>query len=120
MATILIVDDDPEIVDLFRVFLEREGYEVMTALDGSACLRKIREKTPDLILLDVMMSPVNGWKTLAGVRDHPATVKTPVIMITAKDLEPGEQMRYGGFFTLYLVKPVRRDELLGAVRKILG
>ena len=119
MATILIVDDDAEIVDLFRVFLEREGYDVMTAHDGATCLRKIRLKTPDLILLDVMMAPLNGWDTLSGIRDFPPTTTTPIIMITAKDLEPEEQKQYGPLFTRYLVKPVRRDELLNEVRKIL-
>ncbi len=119
MATILIVDDDAEVVDLFRIFLSREGHVVMTADGGSSCLRKIQDTAPDLIILDVMMAPIDGWDTLAAIRNCPATRTTPVIMITAKELETEERKRYGALFTMYLVKPVRRDELCTAVEKIL-
>ncbi len=119
MATILIVDDDIDIVNLFRIFLSREGHTAVTASNGTACLEKIGQVKPDLILLDVMMAPMDGWETLAAIKDNPETKAVPVIMITGKPLMDSEREKYSRLYHTYLMKPVRRPQLCELVRNAL-
>ncbi len=119
MATILIVDDDVDIVNLFRIFLSREGHIAITASDGTVCMSKLETVHPDLILLDVMMEPMDGWATLAAIKGNPQTAHIPVIMITGKPLMKDERERYGTLFSNYMLKPIRRATLCDTVREIL-
>jgi CheY-like chemotaxis protein len=120
MATILIVDDDVDIVNLFRIFLSREGHTAITASDGSVCLKKIQQVRPDLILLDIMMAPMDGWETLTAIKDDPKTRDIPVIMITGKPLIEHEREKYSPLYAAYLMKPVRQPQLREIVRTTLG
>lgn len=119
MATILIVDDDMDIVNLFRIFLSREGHVAISATDGGACLEKLRQVTPDIILLDIMMAPLDGWETLETIKGNEATKGIPVIMVTGKPLVKEEQKKYGAMYRHYLMKPVRRQELCSTVDSVL-
>lgn len=119
MGTILIVDDDVDIVNLFRIFLSREGHTAISASDGNACLEKLRTVLPDLILLDIMMAPMDGWETLSAVKADPRTRDVPVIMVTGKPLIRDERERYAGLYRQYLMKPVRRNQLVTAVDSVL-
>lgn len=78
---ILVVDDDENICELLRLYLEKDGYDVQIALDGEAALEKFRHYNPDLILLDIMMPKKDGMHVLQEIRK---TSDVPVIMITAK------------------------------------
>jgi two-component system OmpR family response regulator len=120
LATILIVDDDVDIVNLFRIFLSREGHITVTASDGTVCLQKVDMMRPDLILLDIMMAPMDGWETLAAIKKNPQTKDIPVIMITGKPLMKDERDQYGNLFYTYILKPVRRAQLCEIVRSALG
>ena len=84
MYTILVVDDSPFIVDVFVTMLERGGYRTVAAYGGEECLEILKTVTPDLILLDIMMEPVDGWETLERIKENPRTKDIPVLMLTAK------------------------------------
>ena len=79
--TVLIVEDDRNIADLLRLYLEKEGYEVVIALDGLKGVEKFREVHPSLVLLDVMLPGMDGWGVCRTIRSE---AKTPIIMLTAK------------------------------------
>jgi two-component system OmpR family response regulator len=116
MCTILIVDDSPFIIDIFRAMLEKGGYRTISASGGRECLDLLKEGIrPDLILLDIMMEPPDGWETLVRIKADPRTAGIPVMMITAKDLTPGEAEEYGGWIEDFLQKPITHRELLGAI-----
>lgn len=83
-ARILIADDNPDNLDIFRTRLAVHNYEIVTATDGEEALLRAREKQPDLILLDVMMPEMDGPTTLWALRDIEAIASTPVIFVTAK------------------------------------
>jgi two-component system, OmpR family, response regulator len=113
--TILIVDDSPYIRDILGTMLTRGGYTAIAAADAAECTRCLADHTPDLILLDIMMEPVNGWEILRALRDNPDTAAFPVMMITAKPLSPREAEEYGSIIEDYLVKPITHTELFGAL-----
>lgn len=122
MATVLVVDDEPDLRFLHQVALEAEGYQVMTAADGADALAAVQVEVPDLILLDVMMPEVDGWTVLESLKSHfderIATVR--VIMQTSLGTE--EEKARGGISGAirYLVKPVSLDDMLEAVREVLS
>lgn len=116
MSSVLIVDDDPDIANIFKIFLSRDGLTAVTASDGKICLEKVRQHKFDLILLDIMMAPMDGWETLENIKADPNTRTIPVIMVTGKPLEDDERTKYGTMFYQYLMKPVRRAELCEVVR----
>src|SRR3989442_777224 len=81
---ILIVDDEPNLVDAVRMYLEMEGYVILTAMSGREALEKLRDLLPDLIVLDVMMPNMDGFETLRELRK---LSNVPVIMLTARGEE---------------------------------
>jgi len=81
--TILVVDDDPEIVGMVSLRLTRRGYRVITASDGIEALEMARRERPALILLDVMMPGRNGWEVARALRHDPVTDKMRIVMLTA-------------------------------------
>jgi len=117
MKKILIVDDEPEFADMIRMRLEANGYEVVTANDGTEGLAKVREENPDLILLDVMMPNLDGFEVLKRLRRSQATVDTRVVMLTArgetKSIFRGQELGADD----YLIKPCDARELLAVCKK---
>ena len=113
---ILVVDDDENICELLRLYLEKDGYDVQIALDGEAALEKFRHYNPDLILLDIMMPKKDGMHVLQEIRK---TSDVPVIMITAK-AESFDKLQSFDFGTDdYLVKPFDAKEVLARIKAIL-
>ncbi len=98
MYTILVVDDSPFIVDVFVTMLERGGYRTVAAHGGEECLEILKTVTPDLILLDIMMEPMDGWETLEKIKENPATKDIPVLMLTAKQPDPYRGRRIWYFY----------------------
>jgi DNA-binding response OmpR family regulator len=82
-ASILVVDDDPEIVSMLRARLTKRGYTVSTANDGNAALESVKANKPDLILLDVMMPGKSGWEVARALKQNPATANVRIVMVTA-------------------------------------
>ncbi len=97
--TILVIDDDIDLVEIIRVTLEREGFDVIDAQSGERGLAMAREKQPDLILLDVMMSQVDeGFQTAYALRQDERTGETPILMLTAvTDQSTEVSVRFGTF-----------------------
>jgi len=104
MARILVVDDEPDSVELLKEFLSTKGYEVITASSGEAALRKAKEERPHLILLDVRMPGMSGLDVLRQIRESDKEVG--IIMVTGvNEEETGRQALEMGAFD-YIVKPL--------------
>ncbi|MCX6693346.1 MAG: response regulator [Methanomicrobiales archaeon] len=119
MYTVLVVDDSPFIVDIFVTMLERGGYRTASAYSGKECLTLLRSLSPDLILLDIMMEPMDGWITLMEIKNNPVTRMIPVLMLTAKQLTPAEAQQYGIYIEDYIMKPITHRELYTAIEHVL-
>ena len=115
-ATILIVDDAHENLDLLRHTLEPEGYEILVASSGEMAIQITRRALPDLILLDVLMSGIDGFETCRQLKQDESTQDIPVIFITVKDDTKSivEGFRVGGVD--YIVKPFQQEEVLARVK----
>jgi CheY-like chemotaxis protein len=120
MATIMVIDDSPFIVDIFVTMLERGGYSVYSANSGPEGIELLKSVTPDLILLDIMMEPMDGWETLVAVKQNLATKDIPVMMLTAKQLTPQEAQEYGMYIEDYILKPVTHSELYSAIEGVIN
>lgn len=81
--SILVVDDDPEIVTLLSTRLSKRGYKISTASDGSKALELAKRELPDLVLLDVMMPGKSGWEVARALKQDPATQSVKIMMVTA-------------------------------------
>jgi len=115
-TSILVVDDDPEILSLLRRGLIYEGYDINTAIDGKEALEKVREKEPDMVILDVMMPGLDGVEVSKRLR---AASKIPILMLTAKGTVPDRIAGLDSGADDYMVKPFAFDELLARVRALL-
>ncbi|MES0826122.1 response regulator [Ruegeria sp. SCP11] len=107
-GTILVVDDDDTTRELMRVFLAKEGFDVVTAADGKEALNLARKIRPCVITLDVLMPPPNGWDVLAELKADETLADIPVIMLTMLD---EARKGYGLGASEYLVKPLDREKL---------
>jgi DNA-binding response OmpR family regulator len=119
-GTILVVDDEEDILLLCRVNLEFEGYKVVTASSGLEGLAKARELRPSLVLLDVMMPTMDGWHVLEALRADPSTGTIPVVMLTAR-VQGEDQVRgWAGGASDYIMKPFSPVALLETLRSVLA
>ncbi len=114
---ILAVDDDNTLLRFLGEYLEREGYQVLTADRGQQALRVFYEKQPDLVVLDVMMPGMDGWEVCARIREM---ADTPVIMLTAKSAESDKLRGFRLGVDDYVTKPFSFAELAARIRAILG
>ena len=117
---ILVVDDEPDIIELVEFNLKQAGYAVITAEDGAEALKKARTQTPDLIILDVMLPEMDGFEICKTLRLDPVTAKLPIIMLTAKAAEIDRVLGLELGADDYLTKPFSPRELLLRVKKILA
>jgi len=117
MDTILLVDDDPAILEIFTVCLEMDGYKVLVAADGSACLNLLNTHNPDLIFLDLMMEPMDGWEILIAIRKNASSRYIPVVILTGKPPVPEDILQYGGLIEEYIVKPVSFPVFIESVHR---
>lgn len=119
MYSVMVIDDSPFIVDVFVTMLERGGYRAIAAYSGEEGLEILKTVTPDLILLDIMMEPIDGWETLENIKINPKTRDVPVLMLTAKQLTPDEAEGYGSYIEDYILKPITHRELYQAIERVL-
>src|SRR5271166_5974304 len=117
---ILVVDDEPEAVELVEFNLKQAGYAVVTAADGAEALKKARAQTPDLIVLDVMLPEMDGFEICKTLRLEAATARVPIVMLTAKAAEIDRVLGLELGADDYLTKPFSPRELLLRVKKIIA
>jgi CheY-like chemotaxis protein len=124
MAKVLVVDDDPDFVKVTSKVLEKAGYEVVSAANGAKALQVMRQETPDLVLLDIMMSYIlDGLDVSREMAEDPALKDIPVIMVTSLTGVKGSGMFPTDEYAPvdeWLAKPVDPDTLLSRVSEALG
>lgn len=125
-AKILLVDDDPDIVESMRVVLEGKGYDVVAAASGEEGLRKVKSESPDLIILDVMMETDDkGFDVSRKIRAEEASKSTPILMLTSIREKTGSSFRKeAGDDTWlpvddYVEKPLKPDDLIAKVERLV-
>lgn len=120
MAVILIIDDSPTELHLFKTMLEKNGFDTLVADSGEEGLRQAANSAPDCILMDVVMPGMNGFQATRKLTKDPKTANIPVLMITTKDQETDRiwGMRQGAVD--YLVKPVGEQELVAKINSVMA
>lgn len=118
--TILIADDEPNIVISLEYLLQRDGYRVLVARNGQEALDAVNASAPDLVLLDVMLPQVSGFEVCQKIRENPALAAMRIVMLTAKgrDVEMSKGLALGA--DAYVTKPFSTQDLLAQVRALLG
>lgn len=113
---ILVVEDDANIAELLELYLEKEGFDVAIASDGGQGVKAFEEKSPDLVLLDVMMPVLDGWGVLKEIRSKS---KTPVIMLTAKGETADKVSGLDMGADDYIVKPFEIKEVIARIHAVM-
>ncbi len=117
--TVLVVDDNPQNVELLEAYLIPEKYEVVTAFDGVEALEKVKEFPPDILLLDIMMPRMNGYEVCKTLKDSEETRFIPIVMVTAlKELDDKIQSIEAGADN-FLTKPFNKLELLTRIKSLI-
>ena len=118
---IVCIEDEPEMIELVRLILSRQGMEVHGALGGQEGLEKIAAIKPDLILLDLMMPEMDGWQVFQTLRVNPETSEIPVIIVTAKAQSIDKVLGlHIARVNDYITKPFGPQELVASVQRVLG
>lgn len=118
-SKILVVDDEPEAVELVEFNLKQAGYSILTASDGAEALNKARIAQPSLIVLDLMLPEVDGLEVCKMLRRDPATAAIPIVMLTAKAAEIDRVLGLELGADDYVTKPFSPRELVLRVKKLL-
>ena len=113
---IMIVDDDLNICELLRLYIEKEGFSVVTVNDGEAAVKSFEKEKPDLILLDIMLPKLDGWQVCREIRK---TSQCPIIMLTAKGEVFDKVLGLELGADDYMVKPFEAKEVIARIRAVL-
>ncbi len=117
---ILLVDDEPDLVDTVRLRLEANGYDVISASDGQVAFQKAKSEKPDLIILDLMLPKMDGYKVCGLLKKDSRYSKIPVILFSARaqteDVKMGEEVGAEA----YITKPFEPETLLGKIKELLN
>lgn len=116
---ILVVDDESDLVVMISTALKHQGYEVITANDGQEGLEKAKTEKPDLIVLDLMLPRINGYKVCGLLKKDTRYAKIPIILLTAKasteDMELGKKVGADA----YITKPYERETLISKIEELI-
>ena len=121
-ARILIIEDDPDMIELLSLIVRRGGYEPVAALGGQEGVRKLQELGADLVLLDLMMGDMSGWLVLQTVKGDETLQHIPVLIVSAKHQmeDPSQAEAFAHLFEGYLVKPFVVQDLLSQITEALS
>ena len=114
---VLVVDDDLALAEMLGIVLRGEGFEPVFCADGEQAIAAFREAQPDVILLDLMLSPVDGWEILQQLRACPATQRTPIVICSVIN-EPDLAFSLGA--SDYVTKPISQATLVDVLQRWLG
>jgi DNA-binding response OmpR family regulator len=119
---ILIIEDDPDTIQLLQVVMKTGNLSPVTALGGKPGLKQLQASNPDLILLDLMMDDVDGWTVLRTIRANSRWDSIPIIILSVRNpLEDPRRMKdHAGMFADYVVKPFNVRDLLGRIQRALA
>jgi len=117
--TLLLVEDDPDLLEVLRLTFDQEGFKLLLAQDGEEALDLAQRMAPDLIVLDLMLPKVDGIEVCRRLREHPSFKRTPILMLTAKSEESDVVLGLGVGADDYVTKPARPRELVARVRSLL-
>lgn len=120
MKKVLVVDDDPDMTALLRVLLEKQDYEVETAIDGVECMASVRKHDPDVVILDLGLPAGDGFKQLERLKKKPSTAEKPVIVLSARAASEAESPALKAGACAYLEKPVCPEALYAALESAVG
>jgi two-component system, OmpR family, alkaline phosphatase synthesis response regulator PhoP len=118
--TVLVVDDEPDVLLLCRVNLEFEGYEVVEASDGEQALERLAQQRFDAVLLDVMMPRMDGWQVLEAIKADDELKDTPVVMLTAKVQDQDQIRGWSQGAADYVTKPFSPLALSQVLQDVLA
>jgi CheY-like chemotaxis protein len=118
---IVIIEDDPDMIELLSLILRRGGFEPIPALGGEAGLRLLKETSPDLILLDLMMEDISGWTVLETIKTDELLRKIPVLIVSARHRleDPAKATAHADHFEGYVMKPFMVRDLLDQIEEVL-
>jgi two-component system alkaline phosphatase synthesis response regulator PhoP len=118
--TVLIVDDEPNIIVPLRFLMEQNGYAVMVASDGEQAMAALSDRVPDLILLDIMLPGIDGYEVCQNVRENPQWRRTKVIFLSAlgRDIDVAKGMALSA--DAYITKPFAIEEVVDKVNTLLA
>jgi DNA-binding response OmpR family regulator len=117
---ILVVEDDPDQLEVIRFTLKNAGYAVGTAVNGIDALKKAQTVSPDLVIMDVMMPELDGFAVCETLRGNPATASLPVLMLTGLCSHISRLVAYESGATDYVIKPFDAEQLVSKVEKLLS
>jgi two-component system alkaline phosphatase synthesis response regulator PhoP len=117
---VLVVEDDPDQLEVTRLSLKAAGFAIGTAATGIDALKKAQTVSPDLILLDVMMPGLDGFAVCEILRENPATASIPILMLTGLCSHISQLVAFESGATDYLIKPFVPEELISKVEKLLS
>ncbi|ABV93148.1 response regulator receiver protein [Dinoroseobacter shibae DFL 12 = DSM 16493] len=118
--TVLVIEDEPNIIEAISFILSREGWHVRTHSDGATALEAILREVPHLVMLDVMLPNRSGFDILRDLRAHPETSALPVLMLTAKGQSKDRELAESYGVSHFMTKPFSNAEILDRVRELGG
>lgn len=116
---VLLIEDEPNIVEAVRFILSRDGWSVDTHADGRSALEAIRRRAPDVVVLDVMLPNRSGYDILQDLRADPATAALPVLMLTARGQKKDRELAERLGASLFMTKPFSNAEVLASVNRLM-
>ena len=119
MARILLADDHPQIVRLLQICLQRAGHTVLAAYDGVKALDLVRKERPDLVILDVVMPELDGYRVLNRIKTDPELRDTPVVLLSAKTQPEDMALGLDIGADCYLCKPMQASEVAPLINRML-
>jgi CheY-like chemotaxis protein len=118
-SCIMVVNDDPGIVELYRLILEQQGYVVIGVFTSYDALTILNEINPDLIITNVARTPMDGWEFITNCKTNPLTKDIPVIVASAQTYTPEKQQKYGKYIEDYLQLVFTLNQFINLVRRVL-